>query len=164
MTLVTTFSKRELAKDLAEMVDVAIVVGHLHITKDRSPRRHCGGSPPKQPGVGESDVARGGGSVPRDTARFNLGSPLGLIQFRKWNESERRHLSACMSREAVKPFLIETDDEGRVRLTVRRTRYNSWNYPIVTSSVVEETFATTAQARAHAKEHFGAEAGQFTTK
>jgi hypothetical protein len=69
-----------------------------------------------------------------------------------------------MSREAVKPFLIETDDEGRVRLTVRRTRYNSWNYPIVTSSVVEETFATTAQARAHAKEHFGAEAGQFTTK
>ena len=69
-----------------------------------------------------------------------------------------------MTREAIKPFLIETDDEGRVRLTVRRTRYNSWNYPIVTSSVVEETFATTAQARAHAKEHFGAEAGQFTTK
>jgi hypothetical protein len=69
-----------------------------------------------------------------------------------------------MSRTPVKPFLIQTDDEGRVRLTVRQTRYNSWNYPIVTSNVVEETFATAAAARAHAKEHFGAEAGQFATK
>lgn len=69
-----------------------------------------------------------------------------------------------MTREAVKPFLLQTDDEGRVHLTVRTTRYNSWNYPIVTSSEVEETFATTAQARAHAKEHFGAQAGQFAMK
>jgi len=69
-----------------------------------------------------------------------------------------------MSRTPVKPFLIQTDDEGRVRLTVRQTRYNSWNYPIVTSNVVEETFATAAAARSHAKEHFGAEAGQFATK
>jgi len=69
-----------------------------------------------------------------------------------------------MSRTPVKPFLIQTDDEGRVRLIVRQTRYNSWNYPIVTSNVVEETFATAAAARAHAKEHFGAEAGQFATK
>jgi len=69
-----------------------------------------------------------------------------------------------MSRAPIKPFLIETDEEGRVRLTVRKTRYNSWNYPIVTSNVVEETFATTAAARAHAKEHFGAEPGQFATK
>jgi hypothetical protein len=69
-----------------------------------------------------------------------------------------------MSRAPIKPFLIHTDDEGRVRLTVRKTRYNSWNYPIITSDVVEETFATAAAARAHAKEHFGAEAGQFATK
>ena len=69
-----------------------------------------------------------------------------------------------MTREAVKPFLLETDDEGRVHLTVRTTRYNSWNYPIVTSNEVEETFATTAEARAHAKEHFGAQAGQFAMK
>jgi hypothetical protein len=69
-----------------------------------------------------------------------------------------------MSRDPIKPFLIEKDDGGRVRLTVRTTRYNSWNYPIVTSTVVEETFATAAEARAHAKEHFAAEAGQFATK
>jgi hypothetical protein len=66
-----------------------------------------------------------------------------------------------MSKTPIKPFLIEKDDEGRVRLTVRTTRYNSWNYPIVTSTVVEEMFETPAAARAHAKEHFGAEAGQF---
>ena len=68
------------------------------------------------------------------------------------------------SRDPVKPFLIRTDEEGRVRLEVRTTHYNSWNYPIVTSSVVDEAFATTAAARAHAKKHFGAEAGQFATK
>jgi hypothetical protein len=68
------------------------------------------------------------------------------------------------SRTPVKPFLIHTDDEGRVRLTVRTTHYNSWNYPIVSSSVVDETFATASAARAHAKKHFGAEAGQFASK
>lgn len=68
------------------------------------------------------------------------------------------------SRSPVKPFLIRTDEEGRVRLEVRTTHYNSWNYPIVTSSVVDEAFATTTAARAHAKKHFGAEAGQFATK
>jgi len=69
-----------------------------------------------------------------------------------------------MSRTAVKPFLLETNEEGRVRLTVRRTRYNSWNYPIVTSTIVEKTFDTPKAARAHAKEHFGAEPGQFASK
>lgn len=69
-----------------------------------------------------------------------------------------------MSRQPIKPFLIGQDEEGNVRLTVRTTRYNSWNYPIVTSTLVKERFATAAAARAHAKEHFGAEAGQFATK
>ena len=68
------------------------------------------------------------------------------------------------TRAPVKPFLIQTDEEGRIRLTVRTTRYNRWNYPLISSSLVEETFKTAAAARAHAKEHFGAEAGQFTTK
>ena len=68
------------------------------------------------------------------------------------------------SRTPVKPFLLETDEEGRVHRTVRTTHYNSWNYPIVTSSTVDETFATANAARAHAKEHFGAQAGQFALK
>ena len=69
-----------------------------------------------------------------------------------------------MSRTPVKPFLIVKDDEGQVRLTVRETRYNSQGYPLVTSTMVEEPFKTATAARAHAREHFGAEAGQFASK
>ena len=68
------------------------------------------------------------------------------------------------ARLPVKPFLLQTDGEGGVRLTVRTTRYNRWNYPIVDSSPVDETFRTAAAARAHAKEHFGAQPGQFAIK
>lgn len=69
-----------------------------------------------------------------------------------------------MSRTQMKPFLLEKTDDGSIRLTVRTTRYNSYNYPIVTSTVVDETFATTSAAREHAKEHFGAQPGQFALK
>jgi len=69
-----------------------------------------------------------------------------------------------MSRTPVKPFLIVKDDEGQVRLTVRETRFNSQGYPLVTSTMVEEPFKTATAARAHAREHFGAEPGQFATK
>ena len=69
-----------------------------------------------------------------------------------------------MSRTPVKPFLINKDEEGRVRLTVRETRYNMQNYPIVTATVLDETFATATAARAYARDNFGAEAGQFAAK
>jgi hypothetical protein len=69
-----------------------------------------------------------------------------------------------MSRTPVKPFLINKDAEGQVRLTVRETRYNSWNYPIVTEKLQDETFRTAAEARAFARDNFGAEAGQYATK
>ena len=64
-------------------------------------------------------------------------------------------------RAVSKPFLIAKADDGSYRLTVRETRYNSQNYPIVTAKPVEEKFETTAKARAFAKEHFGAESGEF---
>jgi len=69
-----------------------------------------------------------------------------------------------MSRTPVKPFLIAKDEEGQVRLTVRETRFNSQGYPLVTSTMVDESFKTATAARAHAREHFGAEAGQFASK
>jgi len=69
-----------------------------------------------------------------------------------------------MSRTAVKPFLLTKDEEGAYTLTVRETRYNSQGYPLVTSTPVEERFKSATAARAHAKAHFGAEAGQFATK
>lgn len=69
-----------------------------------------------------------------------------------------------MSRIPVARFLIAKDESGLFRLTVRDTRFNSQGYPIVTSSVQEETFKTAAAARAFAKAEFGAEAGQFASK
>ena len=69
-----------------------------------------------------------------------------------------------MSRTPVRPFLIAKDEEGAFRLTVRETRYNSQNYPLVTSTLQAETFRTATAARNHAKEHFGAQAGEFATK
>lgn len=69
-----------------------------------------------------------------------------------------------MSRETVRPFLISKDEAGSYRLTVRETRYNSQNYPIVTSTLQAETFATATSAKAFARDNFRAEAGQFATK
>jgi hypothetical protein len=69
-----------------------------------------------------------------------------------------------MSREILKPYLIAKDPEGRFRLTIRETRYNSQGYPLVTATPVEETFKSATAARTHAKENFGAEAGQFAVK
>jgi len=68
------------------------------------------------------------------------------------------------SRTAIKPFLIAKDEDGKVRLTLRETRYNGQGYPIVTTTVHDEPFATANAARAYAKEHFGAEPGQFASK
>jgi hypothetical protein len=69
-----------------------------------------------------------------------------------------------MSRQILKPFLIAKDEEGQFRLTVRETRYNSQGYPLVTATPVDETFKSATAARTHAKEHFGAEPGQFAAK
>jgi hypothetical protein len=69
-----------------------------------------------------------------------------------------------MSREIVKPYLIAKGEDGLFRLTVRETRHNSQGYPLVTATAVEESFKTATAARTHAREHFGAEAGQFATK
>ena len=69
-----------------------------------------------------------------------------------------------MSRTPVRPFLIAKDEEGNFQLTVRETRFNSQGYPLVTATMVEESFKTATAARTHAKEHFGAETGQFAIK
>ena len=69
-----------------------------------------------------------------------------------------------MTRTPVRPFLIGKDDHGAFRLTVRSTRFNSQNYPVVTSTLQDESFKSAAAARAHAKVNFGAEAGQFASK
>ena len=69
-----------------------------------------------------------------------------------------------MSRIPVRPFLIVKDEDGDVRLTVRETRYNSQGYPLVTATPVQEDFRSAHAARTYAREHFGAETGQFAAK
>lgn len=69
-----------------------------------------------------------------------------------------------MSREILKPFLILKNEAGDYSLTLRETRYNSQGYPLVTTTPIEESFKSATAARSHAKEHFGAEAGQFAMK
>jgi len=68
-----------------------------------------------------------------------------------------------MSRVPVRPFLIAKDAEGAFRITVRETRFNSQRYPLVTSTLQPESFKTATAARAYAKEHLGAENGQFAS-
>ena len=69
-----------------------------------------------------------------------------------------------MSRVPVRPVLIAKGEDGQFRLTVREIRYNSQGYPLVTSTLQEETFRTANAARAHARDTFGAEPGQFASK
>jgi hypothetical protein len=68
-----------------------------------------------------------------------------------------------MSRIPVRPFLIARDENGAFRITVRETRLNSQNYPIVTSTLQAETFKTATTARAFAKEQLGAQTGEFAS-
>lgn len=69
-----------------------------------------------------------------------------------------------MSREIPKPFLILKKEDGDYSLTLRETRYNSQGYPLVTTTPIEQSFKSATAARSHAKEHYGAEAGQFAMK
>lgn len=69
-----------------------------------------------------------------------------------------------MSKAPVRPFLIAKDDDGAYRITVRTTRFNSQNYPIVTATLGEESFKTATAARTFAKANLGAQAGEFASK
>lgn len=69
-----------------------------------------------------------------------------------------------MSRTPVRPYLITPDAEGAFRITIRETRFNSQNYPIVTSTLQDEAFHSERAARAHAKLHFAADASQIAIK
>ena len=69
-----------------------------------------------------------------------------------------------MSRDSILPFLINKDEAGNFRLTVRDIHYNSQGYPIVTSTLQAEFFKTATIARTFAKDNFKAVAGQFASK
>lgn len=66
-----------------------------------------------------------------------------------------------MSRVPVRPFLIAKSEDGTFRLTMRTTRMNMYNYPLVTSELQDEIFPTATAARAFATAHLGAQPGEF---
>jgi hypothetical protein len=63
-----------------------------------------------------------------------------------------------------RPFLINKDAEGNVRLTVRTVRYNSQGYPLVDADLQAELFASAAAARVFARDNFRAQPGEYATK
>ena len=69
-----------------------------------------------------------------------------------------------MPETVTKPFLIAKDEHGQYRLTVRETRRNSQGYPWVVRTLVEQSFASTAAARAFATAEYGAKPGEFASR
>jgi hypothetical protein len=69
-----------------------------------------------------------------------------------------------MSRVAVRPYLVAKDAEGRFRITVNTTRFNSQGYPLVSSAMLDEAFPSAMSARAHVRERFGAVPTDIATK
>jgi len=68
-----------------------------------------------------------------------------------------------MPKAAISPYLVSKDSEGRFRVTVRRTRFNSQNYPLVTSTIIEESFATATAARKYIREEYEVAAEDIAT-
>jgi len=63
-----------------------------------------------------------------------------------------------------RPFLINKDEAGNFRLTVRTTRYNSQGYALVDAALQDELFKTASAARAFARDNFRAQPGEYATK
>lgn len=69
-----------------------------------------------------------------------------------------------MADAATRPFLINKDEDGNFRLTLRTTRYNSQGYPLVDVALQEQLFKTAAAAKAFARDNFRAQPGEYATK
>lgn len=69
-----------------------------------------------------------------------------------------------MSDPTTRPFLINKDNDGNMRLTVRTIRYNSQGYPLISAQLQDEIFKSAAAARAYAQEHFNARPGEYAAK
>ena len=69
-----------------------------------------------------------------------------------------------MANAKDRPFLINKDEAGNFRLTVRTTRYNSQGYALVDAALQDEHFKTAAAAKAFARDNFRAQPGEYATK
>ena len=69
-----------------------------------------------------------------------------------------------MADPVIRPFLINKDEAGNYRLTVRTTRYNSQGYPLVDTDIQEQIFKTMTIAKNFARDNFQAKPGEYATK
>ena len=69
-----------------------------------------------------------------------------------------------MPRTSVRPYLIAKDEDGAYRITTRTTRLNSQGYPLVTATLIEDSFPSLATARAYVRREFRAEPTDIATK
>ncbi|AOH84419.1 hypothetical protein AWL63_11020 [Sphingomonas panacis] len=69
-----------------------------------------------------------------------------------------------MSKAISRPYLVCKDDNGVYRVTVRTTRYNSQNYPLVSSEMLEDVFKTQTAAKTFVRETYRAEPGDIAYK
>jgi hypothetical protein len=69
-----------------------------------------------------------------------------------------------MSREVVRPYLVQKHEDGDYRVTVRSTRFNSQGYPIVSSELLTDVFKTQAAAKSYVREQYRAESTDIATK
>jgi hypothetical protein len=72
-------------------------------------------------------------------------------------------MECSMTDPTRRPFLINKDADGNVRLTVRTKRYNSQGYELITAVLQEELFKTAAAARAFARDNFQAQPGEYSS-
>jgi len=68
-----------------------------------------------------------------------------------------------MPKMAIRPYLVSKRSDGQFSVTVRRTRFNSQNYPIVTSTIIDETFPTGTAAKAYVRAEYDAVAADIAT-
>lgn len=69
-----------------------------------------------------------------------------------------------MSKTIPRPYLVCKDEDGAYRVTVRTTRYNSQNYPLVDSEMLDDVFKTQTAAKLFVRETYRAEAGDIAIK
>jgi hypothetical protein len=68
-----------------------------------------------------------------------------------------------MSKVALRPFLVSKDSDGSFRVTVRTTRFNSQNYPLVTATMLDQSFVTATAARTYIRAEYDAGATDIAT-
>lgn len=69
-----------------------------------------------------------------------------------------------MLKPALRPYLLVKGEDSKFRITVRTTRRNSQGYPLVSSTVLDEQFATATAAKAYIREQYHAEASDIAMK